>query len=77
MYPPTYLSIHPPTRFIFPGLGLGAVVSGAAIVTDKMLFASSEALAASLTDEERAEGRVFPEVRRIREVALKVVSLLE
>jgi len=60
-------------RFVFPGIGLGAVVSGAAIITDKMLYASSEALAAALTDEERAEGRVFPRVRRIREVALKVV----
>ena len=70
--PPIYQS----TRFVFPGLGLGAVVSGAAIITDKMLYASSEALAASLTDEERAEGRVFPRVRRIREVALKVVRLV-
>lgn len=51
-------------------------MSGAAIITDKMLYASSEALAASLTDEERAEGRVFPRVRRIREVALKVVGLV-
>jgi malic enzyme len=65
---------QPTHRFIFPGLGLGAVVSGAAIITDKMLYASSEALAASLTEEERGEGRVFPRVRRIREVAVAVVS---
>lgn len=51
-------------------------MAGAAIITDKQLYAASEALAASLTEEERAEGRVFPRVRRIREVALKVVRVL-
>lgn len=52
-------------------------MAGAATVTDKMLFAASEALAASLTEEERGEGRVFPRVKRIREVALHVVRALE
>jgi len=56
------------------GIGLGAVVSGATIITDKMLYAASEAVAASLTEEERAEGRVFPRVARIRQVSLKVAT---
>ena len=39
-----------------------------------MLYAASEAVAASLTEEERAEGRVFPRVARIRQVSLKVAT---
>ena len=50
------------------------MVSGATIITDKMLYAASEAVAASLTEEERAEGRVFPRVARIRQVSLKVAT---
>ena len=39
-----------------------------------MLYAASEAVAASLTEEDRAEGRVFPRVARIRQVSLKVAT---
>lgn len=35
------------------GLGLGATVAGAHVVTSKMMYACSEALASSLTPEER------------------------
>ena len=60
--------------FIFPGLGLGAVLCEAHRVTGHMLQASSLALADSLTDEERASGAVFPSVRRIREVSASVAA---
>jgi hypothetical protein len=63
-----------PSSLLIQGIGLGAVVSGATIITDKMLYAASEAVAASLTEEERAEGRVFPRVARIRQVSLKVAT---
>ncbi|GAB5035354.1 nad-dependent malic enzyme [Nannochloropsis oceanica] len=70
----TYKPSQANNFFVFPGIGLGAVVSGATIITDKMLYAASEAVAASLTEEERAEGRVFPRVARIRQVSLKVAT---
>ena len=60
--------------FIFPGLGLGAVLCEAHRVTGHMLQASSLALADSLTGEERASGAVFPSVRRIREVSASVAA---
>ena len=50
--------------FIFPGLGLGASVSGAVRITDATLYASALALAKCLTDEERALGQVFPSVSK-------------
>jgi malic enzyme len=54
--------------FIFPGLGLGTIVSGAAEVTEGMIGASSKALADSLSDVELAEGCLMPEVSRLWEV---------
>ena len=58
--------------FVFPGLGLGALVSGAAEVTDAMVTASSAALAEQITDEELALGLLFPSVNRLREVSKEV-----
>jgi malate dehydrogenase (oxaloacetate-decarboxylating)(NADP+) len=46
------------TRFIFPGVGMGASVSGASRITDETLYASALALASSLTPQERANGQV-------------------
>ena len=64
--------------FVFPGLGLGTIVSGASEVTDSMISASAKALANSLSDAE-LEGRcLMPEVTRLWEVcgdvALAVAS---
>ena len=54
--------------FIFPGLGLGSIVSGASEITDAMINASSQALADSLTPGELAEGCLMPEVSRLWDV---------
>ena len=58
--------------FVFPGLGLGASVAEARVVTDAMLRAASEACANSVNHEEMARGQVFPSVDRIRDVSLDV-----
>ena len=54
--------------FIFPGLGLGTIVSGATEVTEGMIGAASKALADSLTDEEIAGRCLMPEVNRLWEI---------
>jgi len=54
--------------FVFPGLGLGTIVSGANVVTDSMISASAIALADSLSDEEIANGCLMPEVGRLWEI---------
>jgi len=60
--------------FIFPGLGLGALISGATIITDAMVSAASNALAEQVTDAELEQGLLFPAVSRLREVS-KVVAV--
>jgi malate dehydrogenase (oxaloacetate-decarboxylating) len=53
---------------VFPGIGLGAIVSGATEITSTMIAASSRALAAALSDDEISRGCLMPEVSRLWEV---------
>jgi malate dehydrogenase (oxaloacetate-decarboxylating) len=54
--------------FVFPGIGLGAIVSGATEITSTMIAASSRALAAALSEDEISRGCLMPEVSRLWEV---------
>jgi len=58
--------------YVFPGIGLGAILSKAVNVTQDMIYASGVSLFASLNDEERAAGWLYPEIGRIREVSVVV-----
>ncbi len=58
--------------FIFPGIGLGAIVSGASQVTDGMIAAAAIALADSLTSDELSDGCLTPEVTRLWDVCGEV-----
>ena len=55
--------------YIFPGLGLGAILARASKVTDSMVEASSLGLADALTPDERAADLLYPRVDRIREIS--------
>lgn len=54
--------------YIFPGVGLGAIVSGARTVTDEMFLAASYSLADQVSDEDLAMGSIYPPLTKIREV---------
>lgn len=58
--------------YVFPGLGLGATVAGCKVITDRMLYVAAEALANFVTQEELAQGKVFPHISNIREVSHRV-----
>ncbi len=58
--------------FIFPGLGLGALVAEVATLSDGLIDASARALAGQVTDDELAQGYLFPAIGRMREVSLAV-----
>lgn len=58
--------------YIFPGLGLGIVVSHASEVTDAMFMVAAKTLA-QMTDENDLElGRIFPPLTAIREVSAQI-----
>ncbi|MCA9986134.1 MAG: NAD-dependent malic enzyme [Anaerolineales bacterium] len=58
--------------YVFPGVGLGVLVSGARLVTDSMFMAAARTLAALTTPADLAEGRILPALSRIREVSAHI-----
>jgi malate dehydrogenase (oxaloacetate-decarboxylating)(NADP+) len=60
--------------YIFPGLGLGAVLARPKHISDRMIYATSRALADSLTEEEISNGWLYPSLKRIREVSATVAT---
>ncbi|MEM9623059.1 MAG: NAD-dependent malic enzyme [Pseudomonadota bacterium] len=60
--------------FIFPGLGLGALLANSAVVTDDMVTAASEACANAVSEAELAQGMLYPDIERLREVSAKVAE---
>lgn len=55
--------------YIFPGVGLGVIASGARRVPDEMFLAAAQSLASQVTDADLERGRVYPSLTRIREVS--------
>jgi len=55
--------------YIFPGVGLGVVASGAREITDAMFLVASRTLASLVRDEELESGNLYPSLSRIREVS--------
>ncbi|KAI9019307.1 hypothetical protein CLU79DRAFT_759642 [Phycomyces nitens] len=60
--------------YVFPGLGLGAILARSTVISDNMIYAASKALADSLTAEERGNGWLYPSLTRIREVSATVAA---
>jgi len=58
--------------YVFPGIGLGTILCKAVNVTQSMIYASAESLAASLNEQETADSWLYPDIRRIREVSVVV-----
>jgi len=58
--------------YIFPGVGLGVIVSGAQRVTDEMFFVAARVLAELVTEDDLAQGRVYPPLSSIREVSSRI-----
>jgi len=70
--------VHAPGQannsYIFPGVGLGLLLSGAKRVTDEMFFAAAQALAGEVTAADLEQGRIFPVAGCMRDVAAAVAA---
>ncbi|KAL8676620.1 MAG: hypothetical protein Q9186_006880 [Xanthomendoza sp. 1 TL-2023] len=58
--------------YVFPGIGLGAILSKATIVTQSMIYASANALSTALNPSETTQDWLYPEIARIRDVSVIV-----
>ena len=60
--------------YIFPGVGLGVIVSGAKTVTDEMFYIAAKELANQVTDVDLFKGRIYPSLKLIREVSAVIAA---
>ncbi|CAN4081508.1 unnamed protein product [Withania somnifera] len=60
--------------FLFPGIGLGTLLSGSRIVSDGMLQAAAECLAGYMTEDEVLKGIIYPSISRIRDITKEVAA---
>lgn len=60
--------------YIFPGVGLGALVAECSEVTDSMFLTAARTLASLVGEEDLKLGRVYPALTRIREVSLRIAT---
>ena len=58
--------------YIFPGIGMGVMASGAMRVADEMFLVAARVVASEITEADLNIGRLFPALPRIREVSLAV-----
>jgi malate dehydrogenase (oxaloacetate-decarboxylating)(NADP+) len=60
--------------YIFPGVGLGVVASGATRVTPEMFFEAAKTLASCVTKDDLAKGRLFPALSRVLEISAQIAA---
>ena len=60
--------------YIFPGVGLGAIVSGARHISDDMFMTAAHTLAHLVTESDLEQGSLYPALPRIREVSANIAT---
>ncbi|KAL0341973.1 UNVERIFIED_CONTAM: NADP-dependent malic enzyme, chloroplastic [Sesamum calycinum] len=69
-----YASGQANNAYIFPGFGLGLIISGAIRVHDDMLLAASEALATQVSQENLDNGLIYPPFANIRKISAHIAA---
>jgi malate dehydrogenase (oxaloacetate-decarboxylating)(NADP+) len=60
--------------YIFPAIGLSAVVCNAKLIDDDMFLVAARELAAQVSEEDLARGTLYPSLSKIREISLNIAE---
>ncbi|MGA9001155.1 MAG: oxaloacetate-decarboxylating malate dehydrogenase, partial [Pseudolabrys sp.] len=60
--------------YIFPGVGLGAIVSGTRLITNEMFLSAANTLAKLVSKEDLDQGSLYPALPRIRDVSAHIAA---
>jgi malate dehydrogenase (oxaloacetate-decarboxylating)(NADP+) len=58
--------------YIFPGVGMGVIASGARHVIDEMFFVAAKTLASKVSIDDLEQGSVYPPLAKIRQVSAAI-----
>uniref|UniRef100_K7G0K5 Malic enzyme n=1 Tax=Pelodiscus sinensis TaxID=13735 RepID=K7G0K5_PELSI len=58
--------------YVFPGVALGVVACGVRHISDDIFLTTAESIAEEVTEENLAEGRLYPPLSSIRDVSFKI-----
>uniref|UniRef100_A0A8C4IZK6 Malic enzyme n=2 Tax=Dromaius novaehollandiae TaxID=8790 RepID=A0A8C4IZK6_DRONO len=58
--------------YVFPGVALGVIACGVRHISDDIFLTTAESIAAEVTEQNLAEGRLYPPLDSIREVSFKI-----
>jgi len=68
----TYETGQGNNMYIFPGLGLGAIVCEATRITNSMFYAAAKTLAGRVEKKSLLKGKVYPDLDDIREISAHI-----
>lgn len=60
--------------YIFPGIGLGALVSESKIITEEMFLCAAKTLAQNVSLEDLFKGTLYPPLQEIRKVSIHIAT---
>jgi malate dehydrogenase (oxaloacetate-decarboxylating)(NADP+) len=58
--------------YVFPGIGLGTIISKAPVITDEMFLIAARTLAELVTEDDLDKGMIYPSLKSIREVSYNI-----
>lgn len=60
--------------YIFPGVGLGAIITKAKCIRDQMFMTAARTLAYVVSEEDIAKGSLYPPLTEIRRISLEIAT---
>lgn len=58
--------------YIFPGVGLGIILSQAEVISDELFLAAAETLSILVSDKELSSGQLYPSIKDIKKVSKEI-----
>ena len=70
----TFIPRQSNNSYVFPGIGLGLVVSSPRIVPQSVFLSAAEALSKIVSEDDLENGSLFPSLTKIREVPQSIAA---
>ncbi len=58
--------------YVFPGMGLGAIIANASIIPDELFLTAAKTLADMVSDKNIEDGALYPRLNEIRVISLEI-----